>query len=345
MEKSKLENTIIMVLISLVLGFLIVSVSLMLKPTSVGIVVDRIKLSDGTRELVYGTFNLSVIKGFVITSIVLAALNIVGYLLIFYFKIKEKEKIVKSLLISEVIILILLIAFNIFMLSIYPVSFDKYNNFTWALSLANLILVLSVLVYSIYLLVSKRELESKNKWTVQILSEGAILVAVSVILSVLSDMIPFLKLPNGGSFSLSMLPIFIFALRRGAKAGGVVGLTYAIINFLIDGMIIHWGSIFFDYLIPYTLLGIVSGLFMKKANQGKISFSIIAVLIGGFLRYLSHSVSGVIFFSMYVPEGLTAFYYSFILYNLPYMAVSTTGALIFVLLLHKRLITQESRVV
>ena len=81
-------------------------------------------------------------------------------------------------------------------------------------------------------------------------TEGAIMVALSMVLSVLSDLIPFLKLPNGGSFSLSMLPIFIFALRRGSIGGFVVGLAYSIINFLIDGMVLHWGSIFFDYLIP-----------------------------------------------------------------------------------------------
>jgi thiamine transporter len=181
--------------------------------------------------------------------------------------------------------------------------------------------------------------------SIKVITEGAISVGLAVVLGIISDLIPGFKLPNGGSFSLSMLPLFIFSLRRGATSGALVGLTYGIINFLIDGLILHWGSIFFDYLIPFSLLGLVSGLFSKKATNGLIHYSIIAVLLGGFIRYLLHSISGVIFFSDYTPEGMHAIYYSFIFYNLPYMLVSTIGSLVFVVILHKRLISLDTRIV
>ncbi|MFA5720427.1 MAG: energy-coupled thiamine transporter ThiT, partial [Acholeplasmataceae bacterium] len=88
-----------------------------------------------------------------------------------------------------------------------------------------------------------------------------------------------------------------------------------------------------------------AGIFMKKANDGIIGFSILAVLLGGFARYVFHSLSGVIFFAEWAPENMNVFYYSFVWYNLPYMAVSTAGSLLFVFLLHKRLITLETRIV
>ncbi len=184
----------------------------------------------------------------------------------------------------------------------------------------------------------------ENNISIKIVSEGAISVALAVVLGVISDLIPGLKMPNGGSFSLSMLPLFIFSLRRGAINGSLVGLTYGIINFLIDGLIIHIGSIFFDYLIPFSLLGLVSGLFSKKATKGYIHCSVIAVLLGGFIRYLLHSISGVIFFADYTPTGMHAVYYSFIYYNLPYMLISTIASLFLVVVLHKRLISLDTRI-
>jgi thiamine transporter len=183
----------------------------------------------------------------------------------------------------------------------------------------------------------------KNNQNVQILTEGAMMVALAVVLSVVSDLIG-LKMPQSGSVSLSTLPIVIFALRRGSLSGALVGLSYGIINLLIDGFY-HWGSIFFDYVIPFTLVGFLSGLFSKKAQEGLIWYTILAALVSGLARYLCHSFSGVIFFSDYVPEGMTAFYYSFIVYNAPYMLINTALNLVILLLVQKRLITINSRVV
>ena len=183
----------------------------------------------------------------------------------------------------------------------------------------------------------------KNNQNVQILTEGAMMVALAVVLSVVSDLIG-LKMPQSGSVSLSTLPIVIFALRRGSLSGALVGLTYGIINLLIDGFY-HWGSIFFDYVIPFTLVGFLSGLFSKKAQDGLIWYTILAALVSGLARYLCHSFSGVIFFSDYAPEGMTAFYYSFIFYNAPYMAVNIVLNLIIIFAVHSRLITKDSRVV
>ena len=54
-------------------------------------------------------------------------------------------------------------------------------------------------------------MKSKSSLVLRALCEGAIFVALAVALSLL----PVWKMPNGGSFDLAMLPIFIFCARWG----------------------------------------------------------------------------------------------------------------------------------
>ena len=157
------------------------------------------------------------------------------------------------------------------------------------------------------------------------ITETAILAALAIILHLLCNLIPFLTMPQGGSVSLGMLPIIVLALRRGVKYGVIGGVIFGFLNFMTDGFIIHWGSIFFDYLLACGLLGL-AGLF-KNCKRTWMTI-ILATSLAGFLKYLCHSVSGVLFFTSYAEEmgyeSLSGyFYYSFIFYNLPYMAIST----------------------
>ena len=149
----------------------------------------------------------------------------------------------------------------------------------------------------------------------QRMTEIGILVAVAGVLELISTLIPFLHMPQGGSVGIGMLPIFIIAYKYGVRDGLMAGFVFGIINFILSGMVIHWGSIFFDYIFAYTVLGF-AGVFKGKAN-GFVN----GVLFGGLLRYIMHGFSGMLFFSEWAgPEG--AFVYSFILYNLPYMFAS-----------------------
>ncbi len=151
------------------------------------------------------------------------------------------------------------------------------------------------------------------------ITEIAILIAVAGVLEATSTFIPFLHMPQGGSASLGMLPIFFVAYKYGVKDGLVAGFVFGIINFALGGFLIHWGSIFFDYIFAFTVLG-VAGIFRNTALINNRSF-IKGIALAGFLRYLMHSISGVLFFSQFAgTEG--AFIYSFIIYNLPYMTIS-----------------------
>ncbi|HEY8395526.1 MAG TPA: ECF transporter S component, partial [Bacilli bacterium] len=164
----------------------------------------------------------------------------------------------------------------------------------------------------------------KNKEIIKI-TETAILSALAVVLQLISTVVPILKMPQGGSLSLSMLPIVVLALRRGIKYGVIGGLILGLLNMAVDTALgtfsLHWGSLFLDYLVACGLLGI-AGIFQKKRE--KTVYLILAIALSGFLKYLSHSFSGVLFFAEYAKElgyetPAWIFFYSFIYYNLPYM--------------------------
>lgn len=169
-----------------------------------------------------------------------------------------------------------------------------------------------------------------KKNNIVIITETAILVANAVVFSLISKFVPFLNMKEGGAISLSMLPLQIIALRRNIKAGLIGGFAYAIINFMIDGMVLHLGSIAFDYILPFTIMGL-TGLFKNKITSCKRLICVI--ILFGFIRYLFHSFSGVLFFKEYayipswfifdVKEELIFIVYSFVIYNLPYMFIST----------------------
>lgn len=328
-NKEKLVSLILRLILNLVL---VTSASLILGSLSNGIVIGRTE----NKELIYSNMSLVLPKVLVIISIVLIAILVILDLIKLGNRLLEDSKNKKYI---KITLYALFLIINIYTLIIFPIDQDKRNGFAFGFSLSNAIISITLILELVFSFIEKKE---TSKITVEVLSEGAIFAALAVVLSLISKMIPALELPNGGSFSLSMLPLFIFGLRRGVKAGAIMGFTYGVVNLLTDGFILHVGSIFFDYLIPFTLLVAVSGLFSKKAQEGSLKSVILAVLIGSFLRYVMHGLSGVIFFSDYA-DGKNVWFYSFILYNLPYMAVSALASLIFVIMLSKKFIYLETR--
>ena len=173
--------------------------------------------------------------------------------------------------------------------------------------------------------------------------ETSVLVSLAVVIDLLMGLIPFLKMPEGGHVSIAMLAIIVNGFRNGWKYGLAGGLIFALINWIFGGYTLHWGSIFLDYLIPFTAFGL-SGFFQKQ-GKNVTKFSLIILLLG-FIRYISSSLSGVLFFKeyAYVPDYLNwnlegeALYwiYSFVIYNLPYISLSTILSIIVGIILHKR---------
>ena len=178
---------------------------------------------------------------------------------------------------------------------------------------------------------------TKTHLRIQCLCEGAIMLALSVVLNYLSKAI-FVNMPQGGSISLSMFPLLFFAHRWGVLPGLAVGFTYGLLDMLIDGGYAWgWQSMLMDYLVAYTALGL--GGFFKGKAWGIFP----GVAIGCLGRYLVHHISGITLYRILVPtaveglESLGAFsnphVYS-LLYNGVYMLPNTVIALVIAALLY-----------
>ena len=159
----------------------------------------------------------------------------------------------------------------------------------------------------------------------QRITEIAILVALAVVLELVFSFLP--KLPQGGRVSLAMLPLFVIAWRHGFKWGVIGGAVYGLLNLMLDGVLYHWASIFFDYTIAFGVIGFAA--FAKKwFGDNIIAFSI-GIVVGSILRFISHFISGFLLFGGYAADaGFDSIY----LYSLSYNATYTLPTLIITLI-------------
>lgn len=164
------------------------------------------------------------------------------------------------------------------------------------------------------------------------LVETAIVAALAIVLNMYT---PFQLWPNGGSITLTMVPIAILAFRRGIISGMTAGLITGLILLVLPGAFYaHPVQIILDYPLAFALLGIAGWSSIKK-NTTKQSTQNIKVIIGlftaGILRLLSHFLSGIIFFADYAPKGQSVYVYSFV-YNasfiLPEIIISIIAVIV-----------------
>lgn len=174
---------------------------------------------------------------------------------------------------------------------------------------------------------SPRKKHSSSRTTTRKIALTSVMVALTFVLSLITRYIPFLHFPQGGSVSLEGLGLATLGLFLGPVYGLVGGLVYGFIDFMMNGFVIHWGSIFFDYLLAFGSFGLIAGFFSRFYYQGKPYAFFLAAILGIFAKYLFSSFSGVLFFAEYAGDK-NVWLYSFILYNLPYNAGSLAAILL-----------------
>lgn len=163
---------------------------------------------------------------------------------------------------------------------------------------------------------------NKQRQFIFALCEGALMVAVALVLDFLKSVLPG-QLPNGGSLmNISMLPIVFYAIRHGVGWGAIAGFVFGGLNYLLglDSMAIDWTTIICDYFLAFTMLGVGAGLFRRKKGAPYWG-----TLVGGSLQFLSSYLVGVFVWGKWMPDeflGLTMtspWFYSF-LYNILWAA-------------------------
>lgn len=145
--------------------------------------------------------------------------------------------------------------------------------------------------------------------------EAGLAVALAVILR----QIPGIQMPFGGEITwATMVPLLIVALRHGPRVGITAGVVFGLTRFLQDpaDFKVHWVQILLDYFIAFGALGL-AGFFPRRPSLG--------VTVGILGRFISHFISGVVFWSQWAPDSIkqwagawTPAVYSF-LYNGAYM--------------------------
>lgn len=159
---------------------------------------------------------------------------------------------------------------------------------------------------------------------VRSLTEGAMLIAAAQVLSYLK----LYELPNGGSVTLGMLPVLLFAVRWGLGRGLMAGFVYGLLQMIFDGAYAWgWQSMLLDYLVAFTPLGL-AGLF-----RGKEWGIFPGTIVGCLGRFAVHYVSGVTIYRILVPTEIAGFgtFASPELYSLVYNGVYILPSMVMVL--------------
>lgn len=162
------------------------------------------------------------------------------------------------------------------------------------------------------------------------ITEIAILLAFATVLELASTFLP--RQPQGGSISISLIPIIVLTYRHGLKTGILSGVIFGLINWMIAGFVVyvHWFEGILDYLVAYGVAGFAALVF--RMNKESIIYFTVGAVLAGVLRYFIHFLSGILIFDVFTPDGQTVWWYS-LTYNGAYMlpTIGLVGVLSFAL--------------
>ncbi len=157
------------------------------------------------------------------------------------------------------------------------------------------------------------------------LTEIAVIIAMAVVCS----FIKVWEMPQGGSVSLTMIPILFIAQKRGPLTGIIAGSIYGVLSALISGVLYHPASLLLDYILAFGALGIAG--FFKSSTTNIVIGSTLGV--GG--RFISSLISGAVLFAEYAPDGQNPWIYSLI-YQATYLIPELIISLTVLLFLYKK---------
>lgn len=165
------------------------------------------------------------------------------------------------------------------------------------------------------------------KYTIKDIAEIGILVGLALVLNI--QIFSIHIMPNAGSISFTMIPLFIIALRKSWwKTLIATALIYGVFACLMDGY--GFQTYPLDYMLAYGSITVVS-LVRKQIFEKRLGvvYLIVSVVIAILLRILFATLDGVWIYN-------TTFLASFI-YNATYISITGALSLAVLLLLYKPL--------
>lgn len=129
--------------------------------------------------------------------------------------------------------------------------------------------------------------------------------ALGIALALVTSYIKLWEMPMGGSVTLlSMFFICLIGYWFDAGYGIVTGVAFGLLQFIIDPYMLSIPQVLFDYPLAFGALGL-SGFFSNKKYGLQIGY-----VIGVAGRFLFSTLSGVIYFADYAPDGMNPWIYS-----------------------------------
>lgn len=144
-------------------------------------------------------------------------------------------------------------------------------------------------------------------------TKSMVISALLVALSVALNQVILWRMPQGGSVTaFSMLPIVLCAYTFGVRRGLMAGMCVGLIDLIFNPYVIHPIQMILDYPLAFGALAFAG--ILRNTNLGIIPCYILGVLC----KYICATLSGIIFFGEYAPEGFNAVTWS-VWYNLTYL--------------------------
>ena len=174
-------------------------------------------------------------------------------------------------------------------------------------SIITAVIIIAILITAAIL--RQRKADKKAQLTTKQLVFSAAAIAISIVCS----MIKLFEMPMGGSVTLlSMLFVVLIAYWYGSYVGIMTAVAYGLVQFVMEPIFYTLPQMLLDYPLAFGALGL-AGFFGKKKWGLQIGY-----LVGVAGRFVFSTLSGVIFFASYAPEGMNPWVYS-ILYQGSYL--------------------------
>ena len=164
--------------------------------------------------------------------------------------------------------------------------------------------------------------DGKGKMSVKQITFSALCLALAFVMS----NIKIFKLPMGGSVTLfSMFFVCFIGYLYGPRVSLSAAFAYGLLQLIVDPYIISVPQLLCDYILAFGALGLAGFFYEKKHGM------IVGYLVGVFGRFVFSTLSGVIFFADYAPEGVSPLAYS-ATYNGSYIALESAITIIVLLI-------------
>ena len=181
-------------------------------------------------------------------------------------------------------------------------------------------------------------MDRRASFHTRLVVEGGLVIALSVVLS----FVTLWQMPQGGSVSLAMLPVLVYAFRRGLVPGLMAGSLYGVADAILKPYVVHPIQFLLDYPVAFGALGLAgvfSGLWHHEVRAGRAARGLMTALVPGVLlaalaRYAVHVLSGVVYFAEYAGDSPVLAYS--LVYN-SFVLVSATACLVAIPLLMRAL--------